>query len=459
MKSKNCPLKDQKTTKRKQRKRKKRRRKSKKAKKDRFAKVVTNYVNNKYQVMVPKSFNNYDLRKSMQAGIFDMTDDPSKNRKTRQIMYCLVNFIYRNAFKNIIMPNERMASYGISKNTVSNLLKYFQDIGFLNKIFQGNSYSELASEFRVNIYFLKRAYTLENGVYPNFESASRGRKIYPEGQTAEIYDPKVKEYVLSNHYYFHKESAFEYLCSEVPIDKRQDRWSRIKKMNEGEQTSYWHTSEKNGRIYCNTPCTENLPKIFRLPHIISYDSKVLYNIDYSAQFFNMYTWLTQKKLFPHIWADVTHKTGLEKAIIKDIVNPAIIKQTRYQYILLKKNENMYIETITEHNYDLVMNTLLQDYGITFKKLDYDFYMLGSALFFGILMKMSDVGIKLILPLHDGIIIQGSEEDAQLTKSIFQNISYDYLDVKLPVDVKRMVYEDPLEIECEVNSSIGKHVHV
>ena len=52
--------------------------------------------------------------------------------------------------------------------------------------------------------------------------------------------------------------------------------------------------------------------------------------------------------------------------------------------------------------------------------------------------VSKNNIGLLIPLHDGVIIQGTKQNAELTKTIFEDESLRYFGAKLPTKIKELV---------------------
>lgn len=210
--------------------------------------------------------------------------------------------------------------------------------------------------------------------------------------------------------------------TEVAPNKRQDIWEIIRHLpSDTNLQCNWKRipMERGARYQTDSPDLQGLPEIFRRSGILTSEHEELWNIDYTAQHTNILLSLNHRP--PVDSAMVTELTGLDKSTCKNILNPFIAGQTKNQYLHKLRIKGKYTPD-REKEYNQFMTTMQLSDTIHFYK-NWDILMwLGSEMMKEIIIQMATSGLQLILPIHDGVLLIGDENDALKTKTIFEDAS-------------------------------------
>lgn len=399
--------------------------------------------NKKFLPFLASDYNRLILRKNIPVGVYELVRDFGRNDNVKQAMYFVIRFIYINTFHpdDIRIPRNKLAkTYKISNTTASKLLKHLRKIKLIRKIYPGSSYNKMAAIYKINYKLIRDAYLSDNRFYRNYESATR-RKVFPNHPSSDIDDEELSKYLISNHYQFDKQKAIQYVISDTHHEEKQKHWIAICFMPEGKQSTNWHISEKNGRIYSREPSIQNIMKDFRHPSIITNNQKDCYEIDFSSQYFNLYTIFTKGRVYEDIWGILERETEYKKKTIKPVINAFFMGQHKGQGINMLKEKYGYNLKEAKYIYEKIMNCLKEQYKIKLEHIGVNYPLLTSALFYSILFEMARSRIELVIPLHDGVVIQGTEYDAKRTKEIFEIKSYEFFEHKLPVKLRKIFVDD------------------
>lgn len=321
------------------------------------------------------------------------------------------------------------------------ILDFFLDNHFIEK--SGLPGPGIAQGYKMHFGGLHHIYTRSEIFFPDIHRAMMGR--YQKHQEINIKDPELAKFYKRHRFLWDGEIALLRLMDikYIPEEKRQHRWTEIRSLPTNTLIKCnWEQKpwKKGGRIYSRNPYIQGISKIFRRPGIISEPLEPLFQIDYTAQFFNMVRALQNLPPIDSIWEEIQEKTGfLSKGLIKSVVNPAFQNQTKENWLYNQQKAG----NDDENNVKIYeeIKKALRDFKIP--EINYAkniFLGYASLIFNEITVRANENDINMILPLYDGCVIRGTEKQANKLNYIFHQASKKYLKYELPTKLSIITYE-------------------
>jgi len=353
--------------------------------------------------------------------------------KGRQKEICckLASLLYYNAFSSCIVSTDYLSQAGFGNDYISTAKKILYEMNYFDYEYRGNSYTKLADRIKIKYVAVKNIYAKSTFFFTNYDEALSNLRFIKKRNR--IPNAIISKYLSSSNFDWNSNNALELLNTAIDFKIQQKYWKLIRFIKDGKNKCFFRQNKKDGRIYSHNNNIQGIPRIFRRNGII-YAQNTLYDIDYSSQFINVLLCLNGKDPIDDFWNYINSKLNNEfsKEEIKGIVNPKIFGQKYSNFLWNEYQEQGFQINIvrTKEKYSKIITTL-EEIGIDFSRTR-ELFNTTSEIFQLILKKMATNKFKLVLPIHDGVIIDGQENDAEIVSNIFRIASKEILGKALPI---------------------------
>ncbi len=389
-----------------------------------------------------KSYKKKKIKHPISITLFNQIREIGK-RKRIDIAYQILAECYQNIEQSVV-DYQRFLDDGFHNRDIQYVFKYLLENNIIDRVSYHSYAKRQACEYKLTRSALESAYdtpgfysTLHNAIINN---PSEKRK------KCNVDDDIIKNFYKNCSINWNGKPVLQYILDDVTDqEQKQKMWGKIKDVPTGIIKSNWRRSDINYRMFASDPAVQNISKELRPLGFVNNGSEI-WNIDYKGQEPNILALLTGNE------PDYTHERfsnelGIFKYKVKFIVNNYLNGQTFGNYFYTSENE--YNLDYERYEYDHIIeefekmfpdkNNLCnnrKELGRILKQKGAD--MLDDAIRFG---------LKPGLPLHDGIIINGSKQDADDCADAFRKASR-----KLSKKLTGKPYEFIVEIDAIGNDT-------
>jgi len=260
---------------------------------------------------------------------------------------------------------------------------------------------------------------------------------YRKRQRIRVADSSLGAFLAGLRYQWDGAAALTVLYS-LPPSERQKKWQGIRYIpTSGDIRCDWRQDgpDKGGRLWTARPNMQGIPRVFRKPGILGIPRRVLYEVDYTAQHLNMARVLAGKKPLEDPWGCLVERTGVDSVRVKEIVNATLSGQAEheYRYIHDGDGQSMKERAVVLH----ALGDLDFEGDRWWESTERGLYLMqkGSRIMERICLALARLGIRGVLPLHDGMVVQGRKVVAEKIGEEFERCSRDILGAELPVKIE------------------------
>lgn len=365
------------------------------------------------------------LSRKIPSALFDKFRDLSFGK--RQLSYFIISRLYSKSFESVPLSQAYIIQYGFCPKVFTAVKRELRERGIIELTQEADHNTRRCEHYRINPFLVADIYPVSHLFYPDFDRANK--RICRQYQKINVLDPVVREYLKKLNFHWNGDCALK-LLSSLPLEDQQKYWKHICYIpSKSIVHSNWYQVIKTGRLYASNPAIQNIPGIFRLQEIICLNES--WEVDFTAQHFNILLSFNGLPPLEQPWQILEEITGLPKQVVKGIINPMCEGQHKGQHIYIHD-----YDPLAGIQFDRVREAL-KKLGIRHFPAPLQLQSIGGRIFSNILHELSDNNIDLRLPLHDGVIIAGSQVDADKTIDAFHKASYDIIRHELPVKIDKV----------------------
>lgn len=310
----------------------------------------------------------------------------------------------------VLTPYPNSKKPEVNRREEKIIIQHFIDSGIIQLARPANHILHVSRCWTMPTDTVRRIYTASRDVYHGPAQTDRPRR---QVFTGFEHHPELREYLKANPMRWDARQALDTLQS-IPDALRANKWKVIR-LFVGDELRPSYRLQLDTGLYARRPPIMGTPREFRRIGVMGDD---LWDIDFTAQYLQFFLLQHGRPPMDDPYLVLSERTGYPKQSIKAVVNPAFMGQTlnHFIYHARKVNANIMEEV---QKYHAIMQGITDAFGIASPKMLSPHYLeQRTAVQVAALHWMQKTGIKLVLALHDGVVIRGTAQDAQATAQAF-----------------------------------------